>query len=160
MLAALLGLDDAASVQVQTWWGSLMLPVIRLAEAGSNRGAITFDQDMFLLWSSATRLVRDGDGLWTRPAAGMPWLLGTGDRIYLGVLAGLSDGQRQALHDALSVYGWYLGMMRVDVTDSLHHRTSWVTAWPAGWPGGRRTTRPGSPVGLGPWLRCRPKAGP
>jgi hypothetical protein len=129
VLAALLGLDDANSLQVQTWWGSLMLPVFRLAEAGTD-GTVRLDQDMFLIWSTATRLVHDGDAQWTRPAPAMPWLLGTGDRIYLGVLAGLTDGQQQAMHAALSAYDWYLGMMRADVTDPLHHR---VFDFVAGW---------------------------
>lgn len=121
VLAAILGLDDAARLHVPTWWGSLMLPVFRLAEAGTD-GTVRLDQDMFLLWSSSTRLVHDGDGRWTRPAAAMPWVLGTNDRIYLGVLAGLTGEQQHSVHAALSAYDWYLGMMPVDVTDPLHQQ--------------------------------------
>jgi len=84
--------------------GSLMLPVFRMAEADT-RGTVTFDQDLFLLWSSATRLVHESDTRWSRPATTVPWLLGTNTRIYLGVLTGLSADLPEALHTALTDHG-------------------------------------------------------
>ncbi|MEU4472379.1 DUF6883 domain-containing protein [Micromonospora sp. NPDC023888] len=129
VLGALLPLDPRRELQVQTWWGSLMLPVFRLAEADT-AGAVTFDQDLFLLWSSATRLVHDGDACWSRPAATVPWLLGTSTRIYLGILTGLPVGLHEALHTALTDQGWYLGMMNVETDNALHHQVfDLIKAW-------------------------------
>jgi hypothetical protein len=121
VLSALLALDPQRRRHVQTWWGSLMLPVFRMATADTG-GAVTLDQELFLLWSSATRLVHDGDARWARPAATVPWLLGTNTRIYLGVLTGLPAQLHEALHAALTGHGWYLGMMAVQTDNALHHQ--------------------------------------
>ena len=121
VLDSLLPLDPRRQLQSQTWWGSLMLPVFRLAQADT-AGGVTLDQDLFLLWSSATRLVHDSDARWSRPAATLPWLLGTNTRIYLGVLTGLPADLHEGLHTALTSHGWYLGMMNIQVDNALHHQ--------------------------------------
>jgi len=130
VLAAMLPHGPDEALQVQTWWGSLMLPVFRPARAGSQVGMQDLNQDLFLLWSAATRLVGDGQARWTRPAAGMPWLLGNNADVYLGVLAGLPTAVADALHEGLTGHGWYLGMMIVDPADALHRR---VFGLIAGW---------------------------
>lgn len=121
VLGSLLPLDPSRKLRLQTWWGSLMLPVFRLAEADTD-GTVTLDQDLFRLWSSATRLVHEGEARWSRPVAAVPWMLGTNTRIYLGVLTGLPADLHEALHTALTEHGWYLGMMNVQVDNALHHR--------------------------------------
>jgi uncharacterized protein DUF6883 len=120
VLAALLGLDPDRALQVQTWWGSLMLPVFRLAAADSDGS--TLDPDYFLLWTSASTLVEEAHARWVVPTASVPWLLGTNDAIYLGVLVGLTAAASMRLHEVLTTYRWYVGMMTVDAADPLHYR--------------------------------------
>ena len=51
--------------------------------------------DPYLLWSSAAALCRTADASWAIPAAGIPWLLGTGDCLYLGVISRLPVSMRE-----------------------------------------------------------------
>lgn len=121
LLAALLTLDTERTCRLRTSWGSLMLPQWRIASAGSD-GNIGLDTDPFLLWSSAAALCREADALWAVPPAGVPWLLGTGDRIYLGTLSRLPANLREPLHGLLSAEPWYVGLMNIDPSSALHRR--------------------------------------
>ena len=129
LLDAILTLDPPRTCRFQTWWGSLMLPVYR-GESAHSDGSLSMTPDLYRLWASASRLCRATDARWVIPAATVPWLLGTNDRIYLGVISSLPVSLHEPLHQAMKNHPWHIGMMTVDPTDTLHHRVySLIPGW-------------------------------
>ncbi|MEV7198264.1 DUF6883 domain-containing protein [Streptomyces sp. NPDC093510] len=128
VLDAVLTVDELRRCQLQTSWGSLMLPALRWAGSSSD-GGVELTNDPFLLWSSACALCRSDGSRWSRLGAHAPWILGTSN-IYMGVLSRLPGELCALLDEGLRAYSWYIGAMEVDPNDLLHRKVfSLVPGW-------------------------------